>query len=201
MKITKRFLRGGFGQFRRRLAALCLPLVLLIPQTAASEDGYLQARMVMPAPKGAQQICQTYQWACAAQRTRAVGSSAELALVLDINTKVNTTTRAVTDASQYRRAELWSLPTSAGGDCEDFALLKKRELVRLGVDPGRLLLATVLDRRRVPHAVLVYRSHKGDLLLDNLTDKVVNWRSSGYVFLRMQNPDSPDQWVGGFRMG
>ncbi|SDO64877.1 Predicted transglutaminase-like cysteine proteinase [Lutimaribacter pacificus] len=193
--------RYALGRVRGYIAALCFPLALLVPQAAVADGGFLQARMAMPAPKGAQQICQTYRWACAAQRARTLNSSAELALVLDVNTKVNTTTRAVPDASQHRRAELWSLPTSAGGDCEDFALLKKRELVRLGVDPGRLLLATVLDRRRVPHAVLVYRSHKGDLLLDNLTDKVVNWRSSGYVFLRMQNPDSPDQWVGGFRMG
>ncbi|MHA7828680.1 MAG: transglutaminase-like cysteine peptidase [Roseovarius sp.] len=200
MKIQGKLFRGFGSQICRRISALLFPLVLIGHQAAAN-DGYLQARMVMPSPKGANELCQTYQWACTAQRTRDLSLAAELALVHDVNSKVNSTTRAVSDERQYKRAERWSLPTSAGGDCEDFALLKKKELVRRGVDPKRLFLATVLDRRRVPHAVLVYRSNKGDLLLDNLTDKVVTWRKSGYVFLRMQNPDNPNQWVGSFRIG
>ena len=197
-KYTERF-RISATSAGRHLTAFFVALFLITPQGASAADAYLQAGMAMPAPSGAQKICQTYAWACAKQGTRRLGSEAEMAIVRDVNRRVNTTTPALSDERQYSRSELWSLPTRAGGDCEDFALLKKRELVRLGVDPRRLLLATVLDRRRVPHAVLVYRSPKGDLLLDNLTDKVVGWRSSGYVFLRMQNPDRPDQWVGGFR--
>lgn len=199
MKTLTEIFRISVTSTGRRLTAMLVPLLLVTPQGAAAADVYLKAAMVMPAPNGAQKICQTYAWACAKWGTGSLESSAEMALVHDVNRRVNATTPALSDEKQYRRSEFWSLPTSAGGDCEDFALLKKRELVRMGVDPRRLLLATVLDRRRVPHAVLVYRSDKGDLLLDNLTNKVLGWRKSGYVFLRMQNPDRPDQWVGGFR--
>jgi len=200
MKIEREVWRGCLSLIYRRAAVLCFAF-MLIGHQAAANDGYLQARMVMPSPKGANAICQTYQWACSVQSTRNLSFAAELALVHKVNAKVNATTRAVSDDQQYRMAERWSLPTNAGGDCEDFALLKKKELVRHGVDPKRLLLATVLDRRRVPHAVLVYRSNNGDLLLDNLTAKVLSWHRSGYIFLRMQNPDNPRQWIGGFRMG
>ncbi|SEM07282.1 Predicted transglutaminase-like cysteine proteinase [Roseovarius tolerans] len=200
IKIKREIFCDYLGLILRHAVVLCFPF-MLIGHKAAANDGYLQAQMVMPSPKGAIAICQTYQWACAAQSARNLSSVAELALAHKVNAKVNATTRAVSDDRQYRLAERWSLPTSAGGDCEDFALQKKMELVRLGVNPNRLLLATVLDRRRVPHAVLVYRSDKGDLLLDNLTDKMLTWRKSGYVFLRMQNPDNPKQWIGGFRVG
>lgn len=191
--------RSSFEHAVRFLAKLCLPLLVIVPGLAAADSNYLNASMLMSPPKGAQQICQTYQWACASQVTKSLPSTEELELVSKINISVNALTREVSDRAQYSRAEFWALPTSAGGDCEDFALLKKMELVRRGIDPRKLLLATVLDQRRVPHAILVYRSTQGDLLLDNLTDKMVNWHQSGYIFLRMQDPQSPTRWVGGFQ--
>ncbi len=100
----------------------------------------------------------------------------------------------ISDASQYRRDELWALPTRRGGDCEDFALLKKRELIRLGIPAERLLIATVLDRKYRGHAVLVVRTHRGDMVLDNLTNRVMRWERTGYTFMKMQNPARPDTW-------
>ena len=75
-----------------------------------------------------------------------------------VNTSVNRSTRAVSDLRQYGDEEVWALPTSLGGDCEDIALLKKRELIKRGIAPERLLIATVLDRNRGSHAVLVLRT-------------------------------------------
>ena len=109
--------------------------------------------------------------------------------------------RAIEDDRQYGVAEHWALPTRTGGDCEDFALLKKRELVSVGIDPSRLLLATVLDRQRNPHAVLVFRSDAGDLVLDNLTNQIRPWRATRYMFLQMQDPDRPTRWVNVFASG
>ena len=79
---------------------------------------------------------------------------------------------------------------------KDFALLKKRELIRAGIDPSKLLIATVLDRKRNAHAVLVYRSSQGDLVLDNLTNRIKPWSVTRYLFLRMQDPRQPRNWVG-----
>ena len=125
-----------------------------------------------------------------------LSSNQEMKLVQQINRQVNSTTRSVTDQSQYKTQERWALPTSRGGDCEDFALLKKRDLIKAGLDPRKLLIATVLDTSRNSHAVLVYRSKGGDLVLDNLTNRIKPWSATRYLFLRMQDPKQPRRWVG-----
>jgi len=86
------------------------------------------------------------------------------------------------------------LPGPRGGDCEDFALAKKKRLIEAGVPAGAVLIATALDRRRKPHAVLVLRARAGDYVLDNLTDRMLLWHRTGYSFLRMQNPIAPWKW-------
>ena len=173
--------------------------LLMSAATATASSNFLLASIEMPPPNGAQNICAKYSWACSGKAAPSISASAEMALVKSVNAMVNASVKPAADRRQYNKGDYWSLPTASGGDCEDFALLKKRELVRLGVDHRKLLLATVLDRRRVPHAVLVYRSESGDLLLDNLTDDIRNWRQSRYIFLRMQNPENQWSWVGGFK--
>lgn len=178
-------------------AMLALALLMFMPvDSAASNDRFLTLSSAFPPPQGARDLCITYDWACAGARMPRIDQAQEWEQVQTINRRINRSVRDLSDQQQYKRAEKWALPTRRGGDCEDFALLKKRELVLLGVDPSRLLLATALDRRRRPHAVLVYRSSRGDLVLDNLTDHIRNWRDTRYLFLRMQNPEHPDRWVG-----
>lgn len=170
-------------------------------QDASARNDFIQHKGGAPAPDGAKAICRTYSWACATSASQSSASGEELQFVTAVNTQVNRSVRAVEDDRQYGVAEYWALPTQVGGDCEDFALLKKRELMSLGVDPRRLLIATALDRQRNPHAVLVFRSAKGDLILDNLTNQIRSWHDTGYMFLRMQDPDHPTRWVNVFASG
>lgn len=155
-------------------------------------------RMEVPAPAGAKDLCRVLGWACA-RSTPSAGPAAPAAAVVDlarqVNLGVNRHVAPLSDESQYRRAEHWALPTARGGDCEDFALLKKRELMARGVAPERLLLATVLDLEQASHAVLILRTDAGDLVLDNLTDRIATWRETGYTFLRMQDPADPSRWT------
>ncbi len=168
-------------------------------ESAYAETAFIPGDLASPPPSGARGLCAQYSWACASKQSIRMSSEQEMKLVKLINRRVNASTRSVTDQSQYRQAEHWALPTSRGGDCEDFALLKKRDLVKAGIDPSKLLIATVLDSRRNSHAVLVYRSSGGDLVLDNLTSRIKPWTDTRYLFLRMQNPKRPNQWVGVFR--
>lgn len=184
------------------LWAVATVLVFVVSaQDASAKNEFIRHKGGAPAPDGAQAICRTYSWACATTGSRSTPSDEELRFVAAVNAQVNRSVHAVEDNRQYGVAEYWALPTRTGGDCEDFALLKKRELMSLGVDPQRLLIATALDRRRNPHAVLVFRSAKGDLVLDNLTDRIRPWKDTGYVFLRMQDPDRPTRWVNVFASG
>lgn len=189
--------RSRSGTLFAALAAASISLFQ--PQIAEASNGsFLVSRGGAPAPSGANALCQTYQWACAQASSRSVSAGGAMEYATRVNVQVNRSVRALDDSRQYGVAEHWALPTNRGGDCEDFALLKKRELIALGVDPKRLLIATALDRQRNAHAVLVFRSDNGDLVLDNLTDQIRSWQETRYLFLRMQDPDRPSRWVNVF---
>lgn len=201
MTIFDRML-GAVGKRAVKFGGLCgmTALVsgsLLFGTMAAARDAaFIPSVAASPPPSGAQQLCGQYTWACATKAAVSMPGHQEMKLVKQINRRVNASTREVTDQSQYKTREFWALPTSLGGDCEDFALLKKRDLIEAGIDPRKLLIATVLDTRRNSHAVLVYRSSQGDLVLDNLTNRVKPWSETRYLFLRMQDPNQPHRWVG-----
>ena len=182
-----------------RAAAACAGVALAalfgVGMTApAAAESYLQPKRAVVAPSGFDGVCERYSWACApGQQSMARGALLQLAR--DVNFSVNQSIPQSTDRTQYGTDELWSLPTRRGGDCEDFALMKKHELIKMGAPAGRLLIATVLDRHRQPHAVLIVRAEHGDYVLDNLTDRVVRWDRTGYSFIRMQDPHAPSRWA------
>lgn len=187
--------RGGSPASLRAAMALILALAAVIaPAHASGKRPHLEATRSADAPEGFSGVCARYGWACARSgRAGSVGPDV-LSLAEKVNAAINRQTREVSDESQYSRKEYWALPTDRGGDCEDFALAKKQALIGNGIAPERLLIATVLDRRSNPHAVLVLRTDGGDYVLDNLTNRILGWRETGYTFLRMQNPASPGQW-------
>jgi len=162
--------------------------------TMAHAGSYMSPRHPIAQPTGAGSLCESYAWACATGHSTRVFSDQDLTLVRRINARINRITPQIDDQRQYARPEVWALPTRRGGDCEDFALLKKRELMRAGIPAERLLIATVLDRQMRGHAVLVVRTHKGDMVLDNLSSRVLPWTETGYIFMKMQSPDRPGDW-------
>jgi len=158
---------------------------------------FLPVRSEAPPPAGARGLCRSLDWACAGGRGGAAGAEV-LKLATAVNRAANGAVRSVSDMALYAVEERWALPTERGGDCEDYALFKKLSLIRAGVAPGRLLLATVLDRQNKGHAVLILRTDRGDFVLDNATDRVLPWDKTGYLFVRMQNPARPAGWVSVF---
>lgn len=186
-----------FGKVAKSGMAAALFAFLLgipIPAAATALRPHLTPVKEVGAPDGFSGVCARYAWACAQSGGENLSNGDLLALAEKINLAVNRSTREISDEAQYALPEYWALPTSRGGDCEDFALAKKQALVTRGVAPQRLLIATVLDRKSNPHAVLVVRTDTGDFVLDNLTDRVLDWRKTGYTFLRMQNPQAPNRW-------
>jgi predicted transglutaminase-like cysteine proteinase len=111
-----------------------------------------------------------------------------------INTAVNTRIKPTTDQDLYGTAEFWTYPTTAG-DCEDYLLLKKRELEAKGFPSSALLITVVLDERGDGHAVLTIASHDGDYVLDNRRDDILLWGETNYKFLKRQTQRDPRQWV------
>ncbi len=170
--------------------------VLADARPAESAGAFMPPIRTVAAPAGFDGVCQRYAWACASssKSERNLGEQEIIAMARQVNRRVNARVREVSDLSQYRLTEVWALPTARGGDCEDFALLKKLELMKRGVAPERLLIATALTETREAHAVLILRTSQGDLVLDNRTGAMKSWRDTGYSFLRMQNPKSKSRW-------
>jgi predicted transglutaminase-like cysteine proteinase len=66
--------------------------------------------------------------------------------LIEVNQRVNTTITEVTDLEQYGREDVWRIPTSGKGDCEDFALLKRHMLIQRGWRASALQIAVVLRK-------------------------------------------------------
>lgn len=111
-----------------------------------------------------------------------------------INTHVNRLIAPRTDAEQYGRLEHWTYPT-ASGDCEDYALLKRRILIERGWPASALLLTVVRDEHGEGHALLTVRTRQGDFLLDNRRDDVSRWNALPYEFIKRQSYLNPRIWV------
>lgn len=114
--------------------------------------------------------------------------------LLVVNQRANAEVVPVTDQELYRVAEYWTYPQGYG-DCEDYALEKRRELIAKGWPASVLLLATALRPDGEGHAVLLVRTDRGDLVLDNLDGLVRVWNETPYRFLKRQSQVNQGQWV------
>lgn len=98
------------------------------------------------------------------------------------------------DAIHYGKVEFWEFP-KWWGDCEDFALEKKRRLLALGWPRSALLLATVRIENKTPHLVLVAVTDQGEFVLDSRHQTVKEWRTLDYTWLRRQSRSNESIWV------
>jgi predicted transglutaminase-like cysteine proteinase len=116
-------------------------------------------------------------------------------LLNQVNRFVNGSVKPLTDEEIYSQAEHWDYPQKGSGDCEDFVLLKKRYLEGLGFPAEALLITVVLDEAGEGHAVLMAKTDRGDLVLDNRRDNILLWSDTKYEFLKRQSQDDPQIWV------
>ena len=115
-------------------------------------------------------------------------------LLSTVNGEVNQRVASTTDEKLYGRLEYWTLPATAG-DCEDYVLLKRQILAERGIPLSSLLITVVQDENGEGHAVLTVPTTLGDLVLDNRRDQILNWRETGYKFVKRQSPQSVTAWV------
>jgi len=127
-------------------------------------------------------------------RRRIALTEAHWKLLQQINARVNYSIAPVSDLDLYAVPERWDYPVYAG-DCEDYVLLKKRELENLGFSSHALLITVVLDEAGEGHAVLMVSTTHGDFVLDNRRDAVVRWTDTRYRFLKRQSQEDPRLWV------
>jgi predicted transglutaminase-like cysteine proteinase len=111
-----------------------------------------------------------------------------------VNYKVNSSVEPETDEQIYGVEEKWAYPTTVG-DCEDYALLKRKMLIGKGISPADLLITVVLQPNGDGHAILTVRTDRGDFILDNMRNKVLLWSDTEYTYLKRQSVKNSGQWV------
>ncbi|WP_224008194.1 transglutaminase-like cysteine peptidase [Aureimonas sp. SA4125] len=113
--------------------------------------------------------------------------------IAEINTAVNQMIRPVSDQIQFGVEEHWTYPDNSG-DCEDYALLKRRKLHAAGIALSDLLITVVRKANGEGHAILTLTTTSGDYVLDNLDWRVRPWREAPYTYLKRQSSDDPEKW-------
>jgi predicted transglutaminase-like cysteine proteinase len=112
-----------------------------------------------------------------------------LAIANEINSRVNS------QIVPTRKDGLmdWTVSPVAG-DCNDFAVTKRHELIARKWPSGVLSLAVVQTRSGEGHLVLIIRSRDSDLVLDNLQQHVRRWTDLNYRWLKVQSGSNPRHW-------
>ena len=187
------------GKWLCGVAATATALVLLVaPALAQDRPIYMSVGTVTKAPIGWVEFCAEYDPEC---RTKAsaprdvVLSTAAWKDLQHINLAVNTRIKPMTDMDHWGVVERWNYPDDGYGDCEDYALEKRRLLIRAGWPREALLMTVVRDLHGDGHAVLTVKTDKGEFILDNQTDDIVGWADTGYRFVKRQSQADPNVWV------
>jgi predicted transglutaminase-like cysteine proteinase len=89
--------------------------------------------------------------------------------------------------------EGWTIAPSMG-DCNDYAVTKRHELLESGLPAKALRLSVVKTASGVGHLVLVVVTSKGDIVMDNLSEAIRSWQSTNYQWLKIQSASDPRFW-------
>jgi predicted transglutaminase-like cysteine proteinase len=112
-----------------------------------------------------------------------------------VNRQINADIRPMSDMEHYKRAEFWTIPTDGYGDCDDYALAKRKALIDAGFPRGALRIAVVMTLRHERHAILTVSTDRGDFVLDNLVPEILPWSQANYFWLERQDPTRSWGWV------
>jgi predicted transglutaminase-like cysteine proteinase len=150
------------------------------------------------APMAFTQFCLKYANECKPQRMVFRGGRMKLtaerwATLQSVNREVNAAIRAEPN-TQGLAAEKWIINPSSG-DCNDYAVSKRHELLARGWPARAVLLSEVVTTWGEHHLVVVVRTNNGDLVLDNLSGSISPWSRKPYQWVRIQTPRNPKYWA------
>jgi predicted transglutaminase-like cysteine proteinase len=193
------------GANGRRVAACVTVLTALAALIASSafaaaqeQSRFIPVGAVTTAPIGWAEFCIEYAPECETTPSlpRDVVLSSRTWLELKrINVEVNTQVKPMTDMDHWGVVERWNYPDDGYGDCEDYALEKRKRLMQAGWPREALLMTVVRDKSGNGHAVLTVKTSHGELILDNQTNDILFWSDTGYRFVKRQSQSDPNVWV------
>lgn len=89
-----------------------------------------------------------------------------------------------TDLSKHGTVDFWTARIEAynSGDCDDYVLSKRGDLMARGYD-WQCLQPAICKLRGEGHLVLLVKTEKEFLILDNNYDDIKTWPGTGYEWL------------------
>src|SRR5258708_2286153 len=132
------------------IAALATSAIDAFPAVAGSERlaPVLGSEVTQP-PPGWVELCARQPGECPSAETAPQNPTLSRKAWRDlvrVNNWVNETIKPLTDLEHWGVVERWSYPDDGYGDCEDYALLKRRMLIEAGWPREALLLTLVRGR-------------------------------------------------------
>lgn len=112
-----------------------------------------------------------------------------------INSWVNHSIKPISDSDHWGVVDRWDYPNDGMGDCEDYALLKRKMLIEEGFPRQALLITVVKEKNGEGHAILTIKTNRGEFVLDNMSDEVRPWTRAPYRFVKRQSQENPNMWV------
>jgi len=196
----------------KRLFASMLATAIVFAGTAARAES---SSVVSPASQAAfiaeydntlaplqfVKFCMNYRGECDADTGQQMlpASDRAMEMLRKVNASVNEAISPMRKPTDPIGAH-WTVSPSAG-DCNDYAVTKRHQLITMGFPQNALRLAVVLTNGGQGHLVLVARLSDGDFVLDNLSRSVRHWNAMDYEWISMQSSTDPRFWVAVGRRG
>jgi predicted transglutaminase-like cysteine proteinase len=142
-------------------------------------------------------FCLRYPADCRSNSTESerVDLTAErLELLKRVNHRVNISIVSKSKAYGSRLEDAWTIAPDQG-DCNDYAVTKRHELLKLGLPSSALRLSVTKTAAGIGHLVLVVVTTKGDFVMDSLADAIQPWQTTDYRWLKIQSARDPNYWV------
>ena len=185
-------------RFFARVSLLATLIVAAWPVAPASADAPMITGGLTSQPIGHYEFCKENPAECRI-RIRDVGplqlTDAIWNTIETVNAAVNAAVKPMNDVDIYGKDEVWTYPQGVG-DCEDYVLEKRRELMNAGISLADLLITVVRKPDGEGHAVLMVRTDRGDLVLDNQIGEILVWKDTSYQFVKRQSQTDSRKWVG-----
>jgi predicted transglutaminase-like cysteine proteinase len=186
--------------FRKKSAGCFISVAILMGlHGAAVARTQLNLRENALPPIAHAVFCMNYPRECSESAAAASFFSAPaetlFAVLVVVNRYINTTIRPIRVTYRNILADRWLL-SPLSGNCNDYAVSKRHELLRLGWPSGSLLLAEVVLATGEHHLVLVANAGDESFVLDNLKPAVVPLAAvAGYRWIRIESPADPKFWI------
>jgi predicted transglutaminase-like cysteine proteinase len=194
---------GGCVMARSVSAISLSSIVVLFLLAPAQGRSLIETSAVMPISEASPTLspfqhvrfCLRYPADCKSDptETTAVELTAEtLETIHRVNRDVNASIMPVGRSNAIADGG-WTI-SPASGDCNDYAVTKRHDLVRSGFPTKAVRLAVVKTTSGIGHLVLVVSTNKGDLVLDNLSETILPWQFTKYQWVKIQSASDARYW-------